>query len=102
MRTIGMLPLRKLLLFNKAVMMRKIQLAHAPRYLSDLFSPAHSPYKTSRRNLATPRPRLDLFKSSLPYSGVILWNSLPSNITDAPSLATFKIRLAQYLKSCAI
>lgn len=97
MKRLKILPLRKLLLYNKGMMMFKVYHAHTPRYLSDLFSPAHSPYSSARRSLATPRPRLDIFKNSLSYAGAKFWNSLPVHVTEAPSLGTFKSRLVNFL-----
>ena len=34
-------------------------------------------------------PQCNLFKGSLPYSGVIVWNSIPVSIKDSSSLHIF-------------
>jgi len=102
MKTLHILPLRKQFLYNKGIMMYKICHAQTPSYLSDLFSSTHSPYISSRRNLSTPRPRLDIFKNSLSYAGAKYWNTLPLHITETPSLRTFKTRLFNYLTETCI
>ena len=98
MKELGMLPLRKQLLFNKGVLMHKIQQSSAPQYLTDLFSPAASPYSSSRNSLLVPRPRLDIFKNSLSFSGAKLWNALPKEVTGSPTTPTFRGRLKKHLE----
>ena len=70
------LPLKYRLMYNKACFMHKILSGKAPTYLVkrvsiNLYSRNYS------RKLNVPMPRLDLFQSSLMYSGPTLWNSLP-------------------------
>ena len=98
MKELDMLPLRKHLLYNKGVFMHKVTHSSAPQYLTDLFSPAASPYKKAERKLTVPRPRIDMFKNSISYAGARLWNNFPNNITLAPSVPTFKARLLTHLK----
>ena len=102
MRDLNRLPLRKHLVFNKGVFMRRVSCFTAPQYLADLFSPASSPYKTKRKSLFVPRPRIDIFKSSITYSGARLWNTFPEEVTQASSLSTFKARLYRHLKDSDI
>ena len=52
-----------------------------------------SHYTNSRNNLHVPRPRLDLFKTSISFDGTSLWNSLPQNIKSCISLLCFKRNL---------
>jgi hypothetical protein len=75
--SIGILPLTDRLKFNKGVFMRKILAGKTSTKLSELFT-----VNTSRGavKLNTPIPRLDLYKSSLVYSGTLFWNNLPRNI----------------------
>ena len=75
------LPLKHRLMYNKARFMQKILSGKAPTYLVkrvsiNLYSRNYS------RKLNVPMPRLDLFKSSLMYSGPTLWNSLPVALTE--------------------
>ena len=44
-----------------------------------------------------PIPRIDLFKSSLVYSGPALWNSLPSELRLPVSPSVFKKRLTLHV-----
>ena len=44
-------------------------------------------------------PRLDLFKSSLMYSGPTLWNSLPIALTETITVSVFKTRLSEHMLS---
>ena len=51
----------------------------------------------SRNNLYVPRPRLDLFKTSISFAGASFWNSLPQNIKSCTSLPSFKPNLHKYI-----
>jgi hypothetical protein len=75
--SLGILPLFDRLKYNKVVFMRKILVGKTSSRLSNLFS-----LNVSRSivKLNIPIPRLDLYKSSLLYSGSILWNNLPQYI----------------------
>jgi len=95
---LGMLPLRKHLLFNKGVVMHKVHKSQVPKYLSGLFSATSSPYSISRNNLSVPRPRIDIFKNSISYSGAHFWNSLPAQVKNSSSASSFKARLFTYLR----
>jgi len=41
-------------------------------------------------SLAIPQPHTNYCKRSLSYSGAVLWNSLPLDIRQSPSLDEFK------------
>ena len=47
--------------------------------------------------LFIPKPRSDMLKYSFFYRVTVLWNSLPSNVVSADSLALFKTRLYENL-----
>jgi ribonuclease P/MRP protein subunit RPP40 len=91
------LPLPKHLLYNKGVVMFKIWNGFFPEYLCKLFTKSDSGYSTSRRNFIKPRPRIDIFKTSLSFSGSSFWNTLPSSITHTRSLSSFKESLFKHL-----
>ena len=42
------------------------------------------------------QPRTNYCKRSLAYSGAVLWNSLPLDIRQSPSLDEFKSKLTNY------
>ena len=76
-KTIRILPLNERLNYNKGVLMCKILAGKSPHNITQSFS-----LNTSRTSvkLNTPIPRLDLYKTSLRYSGSVLWNNLPYRI----------------------
>ena len=59
-------PLKKQFKINKCVLMKKIVDGRAPNYLLSLFQQSFR----SCNHFLLPQPRIDLFKSSLSYSGV--------------------------------
>jgi hypothetical protein len=71
--TLGVLPLKKLLAVNKGLFMQKIVSGSTPPTLQSKFE---QNYRHPSK-LQVPIPRIDLFKSSLRYSGSLLWNTLP-------------------------
>ena len=91
----AILPLKHRLMYNKARFIHKILSGKAPTYLVkrvsiNLYSRNYS------RKLNVPMPRLDLFKSSLMYSGPTLWNSLPVALTEPSTVSVFKHRLSTH------
>ena len=96
---LGLLPLHEKCLFNKLILMYKILNNKSPKYLSDLFAKKETQYVQRRNHLKVPFPRIDLFKTSLSYSGAVLWNSLPSCVAQSASLATFKAKLKTHLST---
>ena len=72
--------------------MHKVLNNNSPNYLAQLFISHQSYYTNSRNNLYVPRPRprLDLFKTSISFAGASLWNSLPQNIKSCISVRCFK------------
>ena len=59
--------------------------------------------RDSVNKVIVPFPRTNFVKNSFSYSGAVLWNSLPGDMTEAKSLTQFK-RLAHlnfcFLKYC--
>ena len=92
-----LLPLSSQLKFNKGVFMYKAWKETLPPYLNDIFKKHHSKYSTSRLDFTIPKPRIDLYKTSIAFSGSHLWNSLPLEIKTAPTLPTFKKRLRKQM-----
>ena len=76
-KLLDVLPLKLKLEFNKRIIMHKIVSGYAPSNLKLNF---HSNQNRHSHKLVVPRPRLDLFKCSLMYSGGKLWNNLPLSI----------------------
>ena len=87
----------KQLTYNKGVFMHKVLNNNSRNYLAQLFISHQSHYANSSNNLYVPRPRLDLFKTSISFAGASLWNSLPQNIKSCISLPCFKRNLHKYM-----
>ena len=97
-KTAQILPLSSRLMSNKARFVNKIVSGRAPIYLSKLLINQSSRNSSGKLNL--PIPRIDLFKSSLVYSGPApLWNSLPSELRLPVSPSVFKKRLTLHMLS---
>ena len=80
---------------HKDQMVYKYLTGLAPNYLSSKFiqrSDVITSYnlRDSENKLAVSLPRTNYYKNSFSYSGAILWNSLPSSIRKAKSLAIFR------------
>ena len=60
----------------------------APDYLKSMFTDQSS--TSCEGKLALPLPRTNFLKKSFSYSGAVLWNSLPTNLRQAQTLASFK------------
>ena len=93
MKGLSILPLQKQLYFNKAVLMFKMNRRMTPSYIISLFTESNN--RTNRYVL--PKPRIDLYKTSLSFSGSACWNSLPVAIKTVGTIKSFKRALHQYL-----
>ena len=92
------LPLSSRLMTNKTRCVHKIVSGRAPMYLSRKLLIIQSSRNSSRK-LNVPIPRTDLLKSSLVYSGPVLWNSLPSELRFPVSPSVFKKHLTLHMLS---
>ena len=69
----------------------------APTYLQELFqmrdvnhdNTASNLRSVSMKNYILPLAKCNLFKGSLSFSGVIVWNSIPVNIKNSQKLDIF-------------
>ena len=93
MKVLSILPLQKQLYFNKAVLMFKMNRRITPSYIVSLFTESNN--RTNRYVL--PKPRIDLFKTSLSFSGSTCWNSLPVAIKTVGTIKSFESVLHEYL-----
>ena len=91
---LDILPLTCQLKYNKAIMMYRIMNGIAPSTLTARFPLNQSRYSN---NIVIRKPRIDLFKTSLSYSGATLWNSLPKCIKHKSSLGSFKRTYKSFL-----
>ena len=71
----------------------------APEYISNLYTHTLSRYSNSRNyHLSLPRPRTDLLKTSISFSGAYLWNNLPLTVRSCQSLSSFKRKFRAHLE----
>ena len=92
------------ILFKVAVLTYRALNGSAPAYLSSYFTRvADVPSRSRLRSSASEQlivPSFNLTtvgKRAFPVSAANLWNSLPTHLTSAPSLATFRQRLKTFL-----
>ena len=98
-KQLNILPLKFRFMFNKAVLMFKILSGAAPHSLTSKFEVNNARHS---HKIVVPRPRIDLYKSSLHYSGGMLWNNLPNTLKNISSLQVFIRSLHKYLMTCNV
>jgi hypothetical protein len=99
-KKMGILSLHRQLEYNKGVFMYRALTNDAPEYISSMYAPRRSRYSNSRNNqLGLPRPRIDLLKTSIAFSGAFLWNHLPQTLRCCHSLSSFKRNLRVHLEA---
>ena len=85
LKTLNLLSFEEIIFINKAKLMYKIANDIAPIYLTELFqmrdgSNTFNLRSVSNKTFTIPKPKLSIFKRSLSYSGVLVWNSIPKEI----------------------
>ena len=75
----------------------KEKLNLAPPYLKRLFICSNT--RATFRFITLPKPRIDLFKTTFSFSGVSLWNTIPSQIKSCNSLISYKTQLHEWFRS---
>ena len=103
---LNILSFDQIFFLNKAKLMYKVYNNLAPVYLHELFqmrdisldNTASNLRSVAHKNYLLPQAKCNLYKGSFSYSGVVVWNSLPTNITVASSLETFVRLCTEWLK----
>ena len=85
---LGILPLNKQFMYNILVMMFNTRYDKGPTYLTKLLNISERGHR-----YLIPVTRIDLYKSSFSFQGPSLWNSLPLEIRQCRTLASFKAQL---------
>ena len=93
-KSLNILPFEHRCRFNKGVFMFKIMNHLSPPYLFEKFQTLTV---RNRCSIFVPRPRTDLFMSSLSFSGAKLWNEIPVSVKGKNSLQSFKASYYKYL-----
>ena len=99
LKEMRIMSLQKQLEYNKGLFMYRVLSNEAPEYMSNLYTHTPSRYSNSRNyHLSLPRPRIDIFKTSMVFSGAYLWNNLPLTVRFCQSLSSFKLKLRAHLE----
>ena len=86
--------------YNKGLFMYRLLSNEALEYISNLYTHTPSRYSNSRNyHLSLPRPRIDIFKTSISFSGAFLWNNLLLTVRCCQSLSSFKRKFCAHLKT---
>ena len=93
MSALGILNLPQQIHYNKGIFKHEVLNNNSPNYLAQLFVSHQSHYTNSRNNFNVPRPRLDLFNTSISFSGTPCLKISKSGI----SLPCFKRNLHKYM-----
>ena len=100
-REIGWISLQDRRKYQKLVMAFKIKIGLTPDYLCSIFPETvglTTPYNLrNARDLNIINTRTQLFKNSFIPSCISLWNSLPEEIRNIESIATFKYQLKNHM-----
>ena len=91
--------LQKQLEYNKVFFMYRVLSNEAPENISNLYT--HTPSRCSNSknyHLSLHRPKIDIFRTSISFSGAYLWNNLPLTIRPCQSLSSFKCKLRAHLE----
>ena len=62
------------------MLIHKMYNNQTPTYLTEIITKASNRYNSKK--LIVPHPKLDLFKTSLAFSGSILWNNFPKDLKN--------------------
>ena len=88
-----MLSFEELVFINKAKVMFKVTHGLSPIYITEMFQIKDSNNNEtmtlrsdSNKNFSTPKPKLNMFKNSLSYSGALIWNNIPVEIRNANTI----------------
>ena len=84
-----MLSFEKLVFINKAKVMFKVTQDISPIYITEMFQnkgryseDTMTLRSDSNKEFKTPKPKLNMFKNSLSYSGTLIWNTIPVEIRN--------------------
>ncbi len=89
--------------FRKAKFMFKVKNGLTPSYISEMFElriaddtmPALRSLSSS--SYVVPRPKKELFKNTMMYSGSLIWNVLPPYVKNSESAEAFHSRCLKWL-----
>ena len=93
---LDMLSFEETIFIKKAKFMYKVATNISQIYLTEMFQLRGSNNdetmalrSDSNKHFKIPRPKLNMFKNSLSYSGALIWNSIPTEIKNATTINSF-------------
>ena len=74
-----------------------------PSYIQNMFNcdtnrPSYL-RSANELNYLVPRPKSELYKGSMSYSGAKVWNSIPNNIKQSQSIKSFSFNYVKWINS---
>ena len=77
-----------------------------PEYIRELLEPVsydcYNLRSCEKDQLQLPKPQTEIFRKSFSYCGVKIWNSLPLNLKQSTSVASFKSNFKLHLMNTYI
>ena len=104
---LGWMRFDEMVKYKKCILMYKSLNNLAPAYMSNKFTYSYDIHNLDLRSatnqwLYMPKPKLEIYRKSLSYSGPKLWNSLPESVRNAPTLGSFKQRYLRHQNETVI
>ena len=104
MQDLKILTVFERLFLRKAKFMVKVEKPLTPPYINEMFNLRNQNESlsllrsTASSNYIPPRPRKEIFKQSIMYSGPIIWNSLPLELKSLNTVNSFHNFFIKWLK----
>ena len=104
-KQLDILSSEEMMFINKAKIMYKVATNISPIYLTEMFQlrgnnndETMTLRSDSNKKFKIPRPKLNMFKNSISYSGALIWSSIPAEIKSAPSINSFVNKCLEWMK----
>ena len=105
LKRLNILSFDQIVFLNKTKITYKVRKNLAPSYLQELFqmrdvslnNTASNLRSVRQKNYILPQAKCTLFKGSLTFSGVVVWNSTPLSIKTSQSLDVFVKRCISWI-----
>lgn len=109
MNDLKIMTISERIFFRKAKFMYKISNGLTPEYINEMFSKRQEVNhdgnvsqilrSMTADNFLLPKPNIELYKSSLAFSGPVVWNCLANNVKNAPSVESFHNRCIKGMRN---
>ncbi|WAR23462.1 hypothetical protein MAR_037131 [Mya arenaria] len=88
---------------HKAKFMYRVSQNAVPSYILNMFNynvrrPNHL-RSSNKSDFLIPKPNIELFKGSMSYSGVKVWNNIPNEIRQSESIKSFTVNYTKWINS---